>query len=57
MSTSIPANKKEQLFNKLKEANNELQEIYTGDRNERQHVHKLYGGEKIIKCDAEKKVE
>ena len=43
MSVSIPAEKKEQLFNKLKEANTSFQQIYPGDRTERQPVHTLYG--------------
>jgi citrate lyase beta subunit len=54
MSTSIPANKKEQLFNKLKEANTAFQQIYPGDRTERQPVHTLYGGANLFKYDAAK---
>jgi citrate lyase beta subunit len=52
MSTSIPATQKEQLFNKLKEANTEFQQIYPGDRSERQPVHTLYGGANLFKYDA-----
>ena len=52
MSQSIPAIQKEQLFNKLKEANTEFQQIYPGDRSERQPVHTLYGGANLFKYDA-----
>jgi citrate lyase beta subunit len=52
MSVSIPANKKEQLFGKLKEANTAFQEIYPGDRSERQPVHTLYGGANLFKYDS-----
>ena len=52
MSTSIPTTQREQLFNKLKEANTEFQEIYPGDRSERQPVHTLYGGANLFKYDA-----
>ena len=52
MSVSIPAEKKEQLFNKLKEANTSFQQIYSGDRTERQPVHTLYGGANLFKYDA-----
>lgn len=52
MSTTIPATQKEQLFNKLKEANTEFQKIYPGDRTERQPVHTLYGGANLFKFDA-----
>lgn len=52
MSTSIPATQKEQLFNKLKEANSNFQQIYPGDRTERQPVHTLYGGANLFKYDA-----
>ncbi len=52
MSTSISETQKEQLFNKLKEANTEFQQIYPGDRTERQPVHTLYGGANLFKYDA-----
>ena len=32
MTQSIPTTQKEQLFNKLKEANTSFQQIYPGDR-------------------------
>ena len=52
MSFTIPTNKKEQLFGKLKEANTSFQQIYPGDRSERQPVHTLYGGANLFKYDA-----
>ena len=52
MSTIIPGNQKEKLFNKLKEANIAFQKIYPGDRSERQPVHTLYGGANLFKYDA-----
>lgn len=54
MSLSIPDNKKEELFNSLKEANTAFQQIYPGDRSERQPVHTLYGGANLFKFDSAK---
>ena len=54
MSTSIPSNKKDQLFDHLKKANTTFQKIYPGDRSERQPVHTLYGGANLFKYDAAK---
>ena len=48
MTPSIPADKKELLFGKLKEANTAFQKIYPGDRSERQPVHTLYGGANLL---------
>lgn len=52
MNTSIPINKKEQLFQSLSTANIEFQKIYPGDRSDRQPVHTLYGGANLFKSDA-----
>ena len=52
MSFSIPEKKKEQLFNQLKIANTAFQQIYPGDRTERQPVHTLYGGANLFKHDS-----
>jgi citrate lyase beta subunit len=52
MNQSISADKKEQLFSKLKEANTAFQKIYPGDRSDRQPVHTLYGGANLFKYDA-----
>lgn len=49
---TIPQSKKEQLFNSLSQANNSFNEIYPGDRSERQPVHTLYGGANLFKFDA-----
>ncbi len=54
MSLTIPSTKKETLFNSLKEANTAFQQIYPGDRSERQPVHTLYGGANLFKSDAAK---
>ena len=51
MNQSISADKKEQLFSKLKEANTAFQKIYPGDRSDRQPVHTLYGGANLFKYD------
>lgn len=49
---TIPSSKKEQLFNSLSEANSAFNDIYPGDRSERQPVHTLYGGANLFKSDA-----
>ena len=51
---TISSNKKEQLFNQLKQANTSFQQIYPGDRSDRQPVHTLYGGANLFKFDAAK---
>lgn len=51
---TIPSNKKEQLFAGLSQANSAFNEIYPGDRSERQPVHTLYGGANLFKSDAPK---
>jgi len=52
MTQSIPPDQKERLFNKLKAANTAFQQIYPGDRSERQPVHTLYGGANLFKSDS-----
>lgn len=49
---TIPNNKKEQLFNSLSTANSTFNDIYPGDRSDRQPVHTLYGGANLFKSDA-----
>jgi citrate lyase beta subunit len=49
---TIPSNKKQQLFDSLSQANSAFNEIYPGDRSERQPVHTLYGGANLFKSDA-----
>ena len=47
-----PSHKKEQLFQSLSQANTTFNEIYPGDRSDRQPVHTLYGGANLFKSDA-----
>ena len=54
MNFTIPTIKKEQLFDKLKEANSAFNQTYPGDRSERQPVHTLYGGANLFKYDSAK---
>ena len=49
---TIPSTKKEQLFKSLSQANITFNEIYPGDRSDRQPVHTLYGGANLFKSDA-----
>lgn len=49
---TIPSSKKEQLFQSLRQANTTFNEIYPGDRSDRQPVHTLYGGANLFKSDA-----
>lgn len=56
MSLTIPANKKEQMFSKLKAANTAFQEIYPGDKPDRQAVHTLYGGANLFNAEATAKM-
>jgi citrate lyase beta subunit len=52
MRLSIPTNRKDELFHNLKEANTAFQQVYPGDRSERQPVHTLYGGANLFKHDS-----
>lgn len=52
MNATISKEKKDQLFSKLKEANTAFQQIYPGDRSDRQPVHTLYGGANLFKYDS-----
>lgn len=54
MNYTIPASKKEKLFDALRAANTAFQKIYPGDRSERQPVHTLYGGANLFKYDSAK---
>lgn len=49
---TIPSIKKEQLFQNLSKANATFNEIYPGDRSDRQPVHTLYGGANLFKSDS-----
>ena len=52
MNYTIPPDKKEKLFDSLRDANTAFQKIYPGDRSERQPVHTLYGGANLFKYDS-----
>jgi citrate lyase beta subunit len=52
MILSIPTTSKDKLFAELKTANTAFQQIYPGDRTERQPVHTVYGGANLFSADA-----
>jgi citrate lyase beta subunit len=52
MNTTIPENKKENLFQLLRKANLSFNKIYPGDRSERQPVHTVYGGANLFKYNS-----
>ena len=51
MKFSIADIEKEILFNSLREANLRFQQIYPGDKPDRQPVHTVYGGANLFKSD------
>src|SRR5437762_2926553 len=51
MNFSIADNDKEALLSKLKNANLKFQQIYPGDKPDRQPVHTVYGGANLFKAD------
>ncbi len=51
MNLSITDIEKEQLLNSLKDANLKFQQIYPGDKPDRQAVHTVYGGANLFKSD------
>src|SRR4051795_1183057 len=51
MNLSISDIEKEILFNSLREANHRFQQIYPGDKPDRQPVHTVYGGANLFKSD------
>src|SRR5688572_9476770 len=52
MHLSIEENEKETLLGKLKIANLTFQQIYPGDKPDRQPVHTVYGGANLFKSDS-----
>src|SRR5437762_6822056 len=56
MNFSIADNDKEALLSKLKNANLKFQQIYPGDKPDRQAVHTVYGGANLFKSDTCKKM-
>ena len=55
MKLSIPSSQKEQLFGDLKKANVSFQQIYPGDRSDRQPVHTVYGGANLFRYNLAEK--
>jgi hypothetical protein len=51
MKFSLKDNEKDSLLNELKTANLKFQQIYTGDKPDRQAVHTVYGGANLFKSD------
>lgn len=51
MKFSIPENDKAQLLGQLQTANLKFQQIYPGDKPDRQPVHTVYGGANLFKAD------
>ena len=51
MKLSIPDIKKELIFAELKKANHDFQQVYPGDRSDRQPVHTVYGGANLFKSN------
>lgn len=56
MQFSIADNEKEQLLDTLKTANLKFQQIYPGDKPDRQPVHTVYGGANLFKADTCKRM-
>ncbi len=52
MKLSIPQNEKETILNDLKTFNLKFQNIYPGDKPDRQPVHTVYGGANLFKSDS-----
>src|SRR5258706_13128621 len=51
MNLTIPDNERESLLGNLKIANLKFQQIYPGDKPDRQPVHTVYGGANLFKSD------
>jgi citrate lyase beta subunit len=56
MNFSVADNEKETLLSSLKIANLKFQQIYPGDKPDRQPVHTVYGGANLFKADTCKKM-
>jgi citrate lyase beta subunit len=56
MKTSIPINEQEAVLEQLGRANIAFQQIYPGDRSDRQPVHTVYGGADLFASDTAKKM-
>lgn len=51
MKTSLPTSAQAELLAQLGEANRRFQQIYPGDKPDRQPVHTVYGGANLFKAD------
>ena len=51
MNFTIDAIEKEILLNSLRSANLKFQQVYPGDKPDRQPVHTVYGGANLFKSD------
>ena len=51
MTLSLPATERDALLTSLGDANRQFQQIYPGDRPDRQPVHTVYGGANLFKAD------
>ena len=51
MTLSLPASDQQALLDTLGDANRRFQQIYPGDRPDRQPVHTVYGGANLFKAD------
>jgi len=56
MKLSIPTTNKDEVFGKLKKANTAFNQLYPGDRSDRQPVHTVYGGANLFKHDMAEKL-
>ncbi len=56
MKLSISVDSKDQLFADLKKANDAFQQLYPGDRPDRQPVHTVYGGANLFKYNLAQKM-
>ena len=56
MNFSVPTKDKSRIFAALGKANKAFQEIYPGDRPDRQPVHTVYGGADLFSADTAQKM-
>ena len=56
MNSSIPAKDKSRILDTLGKANKAFQEVYPGDRPDRQPVHTVYGGADLFTAETAQKM-
>ncbi len=56
MDLSITEAAKDKVFNRLRQANLAFQDIYPGDRQDRQPIHTVYGGANLFRSDTAAKM-